>query len=141
MSTLQNKNLSVADLMLGLDRFPVVAPDMFLKQALEEMGKQHLGIVCVVDSDSKLLGILTDGDVRRKLLQVQKPFSALFSDDVIDHAKTNPTVVSDNAPLTEAIAIMEDKQIWDLPVVGGDGKLVGLLHLHPVVQALLESGQ
>lgn len=140
MSTLQNNDLRVADVMLGVERFPVVPPTMFLKQALEEMSKWRLGIVCIRQEDGSLAGIFTDGDVRRQLLSVQKPFSAFFSDDVIDHATTTPTVTLDTAPLIEAVGIMEDKQIWDLPVINASGKLVGLLHLHPVVKLLIGDG-
>ena len=137
MSTRQNKDLRVADVMLGLDEFPIVQPTLYLKTALEEMGKWRLGIVCISDADGKLLGIFTDGDVRRKLLDVQKPFSALFSDDIIDHAIVDPTVAQQDWHLMQAVQIMEDKGVWDLPVVDTDGKLSGLLHLHPVVKILM----
>lgn len=140
MSTLQNKDLRVAEVMLGLDRFPVVPPTMFLKQALEEMNKWRLGIVCIRQEDGSLAGVFTDGDVRRQLLSMQKPFSAFFSDDVIDHATTSPTVALDTTPLIAAVGLMEDKQIWDLPVVDASGRLVGLLHLHPVVKLLVGDG-
>lgn len=137
MSTLQNKDLRVSDVMLTSGKFPVVSPGMLLKPALEEMGKARLGIICISAEDGRLAGILTDGDVRRQLLRVQKPFSAFFSDDVIDHAMTTPTTVLDSDSLLSAVNTMEDKQIWDLPVLDAEGRLVGLLHLHPVVQALL----
>lgn len=137
MSTLQNESLLVADVMLGLGKFPVVAASTFLKPALEEMGKARLGIVCISGPDGKLAGILTDGDVRRQLLRMQKPFSAFFADDVIDHAVVSPTTVLDTASLRNALDIMEAKQVWDLPVLDESGRLVGLLHLHPVVQKLL----
>ncbi|WP_375450205.1 CBS domain-containing protein [uncultured Devosia sp.] len=129
----------VCDVMLPLGRFPVTPPSTFLKSALEEMGKMGLGIVCVADADGKLAGILTDGDIRRRLLKVQKPFSSFFSDDVIDHAVKGPATVRDGAPLSEAIDLMETKQVWDLPVIGDNDTLVGLLHLHPVVQILLNA--
>lgn len=137
MSTLQNKALHVSDVMLAKDKFPIVAPSMLLKQALEEMGRSRIGMVCICDKDEKLRGILTDGDIRRQLLEVQKPFSAFFNDDVIDHAVTSPTTVLDTTPLLEAVNLMEDKEVWDLPVVDAAGVLVGLLHLHPVVKLLL----
>ena len=137
MSTRQNDALRVADVMLGKGRFPVVPPSMLLKPALEEMGKASLGIVCIVDADGRLAGILTDGDIRRQLLRMQKPFSAFFADDVIDHAVRQPTTVTETGSLRSALDVMERKQIWDLPVLDAAGRLVGLLHLHPVVQALL----
>ncbi len=137
MSTRRNENLLVQEVMLAPDRLPVIARETILKEALEVMGKFHLGIACIVDEDQKLLGILTDGDIRRKLLKVQKPFSALFVDDALDHAIRKPVSVRPDESLMRAVQIMGDKKIWDLPVVDSSGKLLGLLHLHPAVQALL----
>lgn len=141
MSTLPSKNMIVADVALPLGRFPVLRENAFLKTALEEMSKSRLGIVCVTDVEGRLVGILTDGDVRRKLLTVQKPFSAFFGDDIIDHAKRGPSTVMPQDSLITAVTLMEEKQIWDLPVVDAEGILVGLLHLHPVVQALLDNSR
>jgi CBS domain-containing protein len=137
MSTQKNKTMLVGDVMMDLDRVPVIKEAVILKEALEEMGRTRLGIVCIVNETNKLLGILTDGDIRRKLLKVQKPFSALFVDDALEHAIKSPVTCSPNATLVFAIALMEEKQIWDLPIVDESGGLIGLLHLHPAVQALL----
>ena len=139
MSTQNNKTMLVSDVMMGLGRVPVIKEDVILKEALEEMGRTRLGIVCIVDVDKKLLGILTDGDIRRKLLKVQKPFSAFFVDDALDHAIRAPLTIKPGDTLLHAVDVMEQKQIWDLPVVDDNGLLVGLLHLHPAVQALLGS--
>lgn len=136
MSTL-NENLLVKDVMLQPGNFPIVSPAIYLKEALEEMGRSGLGILCVTDEEGILIGILTDGDIRRKLLNIQKPFSAFFIDDVIDHAILTPKVVNSETSLREAIKTMEEKQVWDLPVIDNNGKLAGLLHLHPAVKALL----
>ena len=65
----------------------------------------------------------------------QKPFSAFFVDDVIIHANLNPTTCHPETQIKDAIRIMGKKEIWDLPVVDNDNKLVGLLHLH---QAILQ---
>jgi CBS domain-containing protein len=140
MSTSQIKQLAVADVAMPLGQFPVLNEKTLLKTALEEMSKSRLGIACVTNSDGMLMGILTDGDIRRKLLTVQKPFSAFFGDDVIDHVTRSPSTVDIGDSLISAVNLMEEKKIWDLPVVDSTGKLVGLLHLHPVVQALLENG-
>lgn len=137
MSTQKNKTLMVSEVMMGLDRVPVIKEAVILKEALEEMGRTRLGIVCIVNGDHKLLGILTDGDIRRKLLKVQKPFSAFFVDDALDHAIRSPMTIRPDDTLVHAVDIMEQKQIWDLPVVDDKGLLFGLLHLHPAVKALL----
>jgi len=129
--------MEVKDVMLNMDRFPVILQTLFFKEALDVMNEKRLGIACIVDEKKVLKGILTDGDIRRKLLKEQKPLSSLFVDDSIEHAIINPTVITLDASLKEAVDIMEQKQIWDLPVVDAGGVLVGLLHLHPVVQALL----
>ncbi|MGV8952793.1 MAG: CBS domain-containing protein [Cypionkella sp.] len=138
---MSTKALLVRDAMLPLGRFPVVAPTVLLKPALETMNHARLGIVCIADADGMLAGILTDGDIRRQLLKIQKPFSSFFSDDVIEHAVRSPVTVREDAPLREAVDLMEAKQVWDLPVTDANGKLAGLLHLHPVVQILLDSLQ
>jgi CBS domain-containing protein len=137
MSTQKNKTMLVSDVMISLDRLPVIKESVILKEALEGMGRSRLGITCVVNDDNKLLGILTDGDIRRKLLKVQKPFSAFFGDDALDHAIRSPITIKPLDNLIDAVDVMEQKQIWDLPVVDEQGALIGLLHLHPAVRALL----
>ncbi len=141
MSTQKNNAMLVSDVMMGLDRVPAIKETVILKEALEEMGRTRLGIACIVNDDDKLLGILTDGDIRRKLLKVQKPFSAFFVDDALEHAIRSPMTIKPGDTLVHAVDVMEQKQIWDLPVVDDKGTLVGLLHLHPAVQALLNTQQ
>lgn len=135
MSTL-NDNMNVSKVMLNLGNFPTVKEDTILKEALEKMDSFRLGIVCVVNNNDELLGIITDGDIRRKLLSVQKPLPAFFVDDAINQAIKNPITISSEVSLSEGVILMEEKQIWDLPVVD-DGKLVGLMHLHAAIKGLL----
>lgn len=132
-----NKDLQIHQIMLPLDRFPVVSHQTIFKEALELMGKFSLGITCIVNEENTLLGILTDGDIRRKLLKVQKPFSALFIDDALEHAIHSPVTIHPKDTLNLAVHLMEKKQIWDLPVINENRELVGLLHLHPAIQTLL----
>jgi len=139
MYTQKIKKILVGDVMLGLDSIPVISEPTIFKVALQEMGNKRLGIACVVNDQDNLSGIITDGDVRRKLLKVQKPFSAMLVDDAIEHAIRSPITTSPNDSLLHAITIMEDKQVWDLPVVDDNGRLVGLLHLHPAIKMILEA--
>lgn len=138
--SIHNNSVLVGDVLISLNRVPVIRETVLLKEALEEMGRTRLGIACIVDVDNKLLGILTDGDIRRKLLKVQKPFSAFFADDALDHAIRSPMTISPADLLSYAVDFMDQKQIWDLPVVDKNGLLLGLLHLHPAVKALLRGG-
>ena len=135
MST-QINNVTINTVMLPIGAFPVITEQTILKEALEEMDNFRLGVACVVNNKGHLMGIMTDGDIRRKLLSVQKPLSAFFIDDAIKYATPNPIVISPSNSLYEAHTIMGEKQVWELPVVDNN-KLVGLLHLHPVVDALL----
>jgi CBS domain-containing protein len=135
---MQINDLLVQDVMLKIGEFPVISEQIIFKEAIEEMGLSRLGIVCIVDKKNKLLGIITDGDIRRKLLKTQKPFSALFIDDAIDHSIIEPITVNNRTSLVDAVKIMEDKKIWDLPVTADNDKLVGLLHLHNAISHLIK---
>ncbi len=141
MYTQKNKTMLVSEVMMGLDRVPVVPESTIFKVVLEEMGNKRLGIACVVNDKGNLSGIITDGDIRRKLLKVQKPLAAMLVDDAIDHAIRSPTTTSPNDSLLHAITLMENKQVWDLPVVDDAGRLLGLLHLHPAIKMILEAEQ
>ena len=81
--------------------------------------------------------IITDGDIRRKLLSVQKPLAAFFIDDVINQSIKSPTTVTSDMSLVDAVDLMEEKQVWDLPIVDNN-KLVGLLHLHSAIKTLVK---
>jgi CBS domain-containing protein len=135
--SISTTDLTVGDVLLPPADVPVVRHKALLKEALEAMTTKRLGIASVLDDDGKLAGIFTDGDIRRMLLRDQKPFPALFADDVLDHAVRAPTTVTPEAPLAEAVSLMEERGIWDLPVVDADGCFMGLLHLHPAIKALL----
>ena len=129
--------MKVEDVMIEMGSFPVVTQKTIIKEALTEMGEANLGLVCIINDKQELLGLITDGDLRRKLLKVQKPFSAFFVDDALVHAKENPIICQPGDNLKEVVQLMGDKQIWDLPVVDQNNKLVGLLHLHPAIKKLI----
>ena len=129
--------MKVEDVMILVGSFPKVDRKTILKEALSEMGEANLGLVCIVNESEELLGLITDGDLRRKLLTFQKPFSAFFVDDALVHAKLDPIICNPKDDLKEIVQLMGEKQIWDLPVVNDSKKLVGLLHLHPAVKKIL----
>ena len=130
--------MKVEEVMLTLGQFPVVDKKTILKEALTEMGEANLGLVCIVNENKDLLGLITDGDLRRKLLKVQKPFSAYFVDDALRHAKQYPITCKPEDDLKEVVHLMGEKQIWDLPVINENKQLVGLLHLHPAVKKIID---
>ena len=131
------KKLIVSDVMLGLNRFSILDERAILKDAFEKMNHWNLGISCIINANKTLLGVLTDGDIRRKIFKIQKPLSQLFVEDALTHAIKAPITVSSSTSLNQAINLMEEKRIWDLPVVSNDNQLQGLLHLHPAIKVLL----
>ena len=68
----------VKELMFHIDEIPVVLENQYLKEALVRMTKYSVGIVCVVDKDYFLKGVMTDGDIRRMVLNDQKPLPGLL---------------------------------------------------------------
>ena len=141
MSIQINRDLSVKNVMLDLDSFPIVKEDTFLKEALEKMLLYKLGVVCVVDNKVNFLGLITDGDIRRILLKVQKPLSALFMEDVMDHISNNPTIIYPETLVAEATKLIGDKRVWDLPIVSKEKKLIGLFHLHKALEFYLKENK
>ena len=129
--------MKVNDVMIPFGDFPIVNKKTILKEALTEMGQAGLGLVCIINDKRELIGLITDGDLRRKLLEVQKPFSSFFIDDALIHAKKNPITCKPDDELKKIVNLMGEKQMWDLPVIDKNKKLFGLLHLHPAVKKLI----
>lgn len=133
------KKISLKDLLIDKSKIPILEEKGVLKDALESMSKHKYGVCfCVNKKNGKLSGILTDGDIRRKILNVQKPFSALLNDDLILHINKKPSKILINSSLSAAVKLMKKKLIWDLPVVNKKNILVGMLHLHPIVKLFLK---
>ena len=123
-------DLTVESKMLGLGKFPVLSEGDILKKALDEMTKFRLGIACIISKKGALLGILTDGDLRRLLLTHQDPLPALLVTPALKFGSSSPFSINFEMSTAEALRIMHDKQIWDLPVVKPGNILVGLIHRH-----------
>ena len=125
-----SNNQSVESRTLALSKVPVIPLDASLKKALDKMTEHRLGIALIVGSDNKLVGVLTDGDLRRLLLGHQSPLPELLITPAINFGTRTPSVILASASVTEAATVMAQKEIWDLPVVDGSGKLIGLVHRH-----------
>ena len=136
MSTM-NENFLVKEVMMPYGSFPIVSEKELVKETIIEMSNYGLGMACIVNTNKELKGVFTDGDIRRLILKVQKPIAALFVDDVQDYSTKKYSSVSPNTTLKDAILIMEEFNIWDLPVVDDRKFLQGLLHLHPALKKLL----
>lgn len=137
MSIESKTDQTVDKIMLPLERCPVVASTAIIKEVLDIMDQQKLGVVFIVDNQGQLVGVLTEGDVRRLLLRVQKPLAALMTDDVSGYAVQTPVAIEAGLRVFEAMSLMTEKKIWDLPVIEKSGRMIGLLHMHQIVQAVM----
>lgn len=133
---LNKKKLYVSDAIIPLKGVPILNDKSLLKEALEQMIKFKYGVCFCVKKNKRLSGILTDGDIRRKILNIQKPFSALLNDDLGIHINTNPKKIKIDQKLTIALKLMEKYKIWDMPVVDKKNNLVGMLHMHSIIKIL-----
>jgi len=131
----QRLKLRVRDIMLTGDKIPLAAEADPLNKALQVMSSgANLGVVLVVDADGLLSGILTDGDVRRLLMQ-HGP--ALSEKSVGEAMKPRPMTIDADATASEAVRVMEKGtgrgSITSLAVVNGECRPVGLIHLHDIL--------
>ena len=133
-----SKKILIKNLIIKKKDIPVLREQNLLKEALEAMSKFKYGICFCINSKGKLIGVLTDGDIRRKILNVQKPFSALLNDDLAMHINKKHLKISGDKSLLSGLKLMKTKLIWDLPVVDKKNLLIGMLHLHPVVDVLIK---
>ena len=129
MGQIMSNNQKVESRALPLSKVPVIQLDASLKKALDKMTEHRLGIALIV-SDEKLVGVLTDGDLRRLLLGHQSPLPELLITPAINFGTRTASVITSSASVEEAAKLMSEKEIWDLPVVDGSGKLIGLVHRH-----------
>ena len=129
----------IKNIVLDKSKSPIVDEKTILKETLEKMVFFKIGIACVVNKNNVLKGVITDGDIRRKLLTNQKPWSALLNDDSIDHCKNKPITIRDDDSLKKSIDIFRKKKIWDLPVLDKKRKLLGILHLQNVLNIIMKN--
>ncbi len=124
--------LRIEDLMHTGKQIPLVSADATLSAALLEMSNKGLGMTCVVDGDNKLLGIFTDGDLRRVLDHGEIAINKISIDEVMHR---DCTAVESQILAAEALRIMDEKRINALPVVDSENKLVGALNMHDLLRA------
>ncbi len=119
----------VKDIMLTGESVPVVHEGIKMEEAISEINRFELGTTIVVRKDDSLVGIITDGDIRR-LIAEKKPVFDLTVDLVMT---TNPKTVYPDSPAYDALNIMETYEITVLPVTDSDGHVLGILHLHDIL--------
>ena len=129
----RNLQLTVSEVMHPLQWVATATAEDSLRKVVIEMTQRSLGAACVLDSEGRLIGIVTDGDVRRAL-QNHDDIRGVLTRDVMT---AQPSTVSPGASVHEALRVMEDRpsQIAVLPVVDEEsGLCVGLVRLHDLYQ-------
>lgn len=122
--------LTVSDIMHQGDEVPVVTSDTLIKDALLEISEKGLGFTCVVDN-KKLVGVYTDGDLRRSLdEQVDVHTTAISTVMTSSFSTASTTQLA-----VEALNLMEEKSISAIPVLDDNQQLVGAINMHDLLKA------
>jgi arabinose-5-phosphate isomerase len=121
----------VGDILHRAEELPVVRVGTLFKDALLEMTRKGLGMTAIVDADDKLVGIFTDGDLRR-CLDKGLDITATPIDDVMNR---QPKTIAEAVLAAEAVRLMEEKKINGLLTTDAQGRLTGALNMHDLLRA------
>ncbi len=118
--------MRVEQLMHAGEHTPIVQVDTSMPDVIYEMSRKGLGMSCVVDGANQLVGIITDGDLRRHMSNGTSILSRLAS-EVMTH---RPVTVSPETLATEALHVLEQRKITSIVVVDSANVVQGVVHLH-----------
>ena len=121
----------VDDLMHSGEDIPRIKEDADIYQVLKEISQKRLGMTLVVGGQDQLLGIITDGDLRR-LIEKQKDISQACAKDMMGG---KPKTITRDTLATKAVRIMQDHAITSLAVISDDQEIEGIIHLHDILKA------
>lgn len=124
--------LHVKHLMHTADELPKVSPNTPMNQVLYEISNKRLGLTTVVDEQDRLMGIFTDGDLRR-LIDKQQGFDVNLP--VQDVMITHPATISQEARAVEALQQLNERKISQFVVVDDQNKVIGVISMHDLIQA------
>ena len=116
-----------SDLMHAGDAIPRVAPETPMKDVLFEMTRKRLGMTTVIEADGTLLGLISDGDLRR---QMERHGYALLDRTAAECMTRSPVLVGSRELATRALDVLETRRITALLVTDEKGRIEGVLHLH-----------
>jgi len=121
------KLIKVKNLMHKGKQIPYVSESTPMKDVLKEMSTKKMGLTCVIDSEERLVGIITDGDLRR---MIQKYGDSLLEKTAQDCMSPNPINIDKEDLATKALTLMEENKITSLIIKNKKGKIEGIIHLH-----------
>lgn len=125
----QRLSVKIREIMFTGKKVPKVTKGVTMRQAIQEMNRMQLGVTLVVEGDNILVGIVTDGDIRRYLMTHEQ----IYDKPVEDVMTTNPKTLGPDSLASQALSIMERHEITILPIVNPVRKVRGILHLHDIL--------
>lgn len=121
--------VAVREVMLTGESVPTVPVTATMEDAVAELNRKNLGAVFVTGATGQLLGIVTDGDIRRMLSAGKSPGAVGLAGGMT----RNPVAITETLMAADALSLMQRHEITVLAVVGVEGRLLGILHLHDLL--------
>lgn len=123
--------ITIADIMHSEDDLPRVSQEASAAQAIVEMTRCRLGMCAVTNGTGEIVGVITDGDLRRHIDQIQD-IHTLPAQTIMTH---NPQTIMHNRLAVDAVELMQTRRIQGLLVTGENGQLIGALNFQDLLQA------
>jgi arabinose-5-phosphate isomerase len=120
---------NIKELMRTHDRIPVTRVGSHIREAAEEIDRKKIGATLVVDEDERLVGMLTDGDLRRALLR-EPDISGMKVEDIMS---LSPITIPPDRTAKDALALMEQHSITHLVIVDRENRIQGIIHLYDLL--------
>ncbi len=127
--------LRVKDLMHTGSAIPIVSEETVIKDAIYEISSKKMGVTSVLNADGRLVGVISDGDLRRWMEKTEKTGENLLTKKAKEIMTGNPKVISKDALAAEAVAIMEKNSITCILITNREKRPEGVIHLHDLLKA------
>jgi arabinose-5-phosphate isomerase len=118
--------MRVEQIMHTGDKLPVVRPTTPMREVVEEISRKGFGMTCVADDGVRLVGVITDGDLRRHMGASVN----MLDRTAADIMSRNPLTVVPGTLAVEVLNVFEQRKITSIVVVGADSRIEGVVHLH-----------
>ena len=121
--------INVSEVMLNGDKIPAISASASLNEAITVLNEKNLGAILIVSQKNNVIGILTDGDIRRLMVKSL----GIFDMQVNKVMTPSPKTITADFLAADALSIMQRHEVTVLPVVDHEQRLIGILHLHDLL--------
>jgi len=121
--------INVSKVMITGDQIPAILGTASLGDAVKILNEKNIGAILIVSQKNRVIGILTDGDIRRLMVKLPSVFEA----QVKDVMTASPKTITADSLAADALSIMQRHEVTVLPVVDSEQSLIGILHLHDLL--------